>query len=161
VTTNRTVEPLEVAVDDPDQVVEVFAAGECERAERLGFVGFAIADKGPDLWLVTLVQGACAKVTVEAGMVDGEQGTPAHGDGRELAEIGHEVRVRVGAQAAAFGQFLAKVVQVLFIESAFEKSARIDSRSGVALDINEVAGELVGAGAEEMVKGDFVEGSGG
>ena len=52
VAAHRTVEPLQVAVDDPDQVVELFARGQRERAERFGLVGFAVADERPDLRLL-------------------------------------------------------------------------------------------------------------
>src|SRR6185295_3476930 len=37
VAADRTVKSLQVAVDDEDQVVELFARGERDRAERLGF----------------------------------------------------------------------------------------------------------------------------
>ena len=44
-----------------------------------------------------------------------------------------------------------------FADAAFEKRTRINARRGVALEIDGVAVELVGAGAEEMVEADFVE----
>jgi hypothetical protein len=49
VAANRTVEPLQVAVDDEDQIVELFAARERDGAERFGLVAFAVAQEGPDL----------------------------------------------------------------------------------------------------------------
>src|SRR5436190_16697738 len=42
-----TVESLEIAIDDPDEIVELLASGECELPEGLGLVGFAIADEAP------------------------------------------------------------------------------------------------------------------
>ena len=49
VAANGTVEALQVAVDDEDEVVELFAGGEGDGAERFGLVGFAVAEEGPDL----------------------------------------------------------------------------------------------------------------
>ena len=51
VAAHRAVEPLQIAIDDPDQIVEIFARAERERAERFRFVRFAVADEAPDLRL--------------------------------------------------------------------------------------------------------------
>ena len=47
VATDRTAEPLQVAVDDEGQVVEALARRDVERAERLGLVGLAVAEECP------------------------------------------------------------------------------------------------------------------
>ena len=52
VAAHRPVEPLQIAIDDPDQVVEIFARAERERAERFRFVRFTVADETPDLRLL-------------------------------------------------------------------------------------------------------------
>ena len=49
VAAHRAVEALQVAVDDEDQVVELFARRQADRAERLGLVGLAVAEERPDL----------------------------------------------------------------------------------------------------------------
>ena len=49
VAAHRAVEPLQVAVDDEDQVVEPFARGERQPGERLGLVHLAVADERPHL----------------------------------------------------------------------------------------------------------------
>ena len=49
VAADRAVEPLQVAVDDEDQVVELFARRQRDRAERFGLVGLAVAEERPDL----------------------------------------------------------------------------------------------------------------
>ena len=49
VAAHRAVEALQVAVDDEDQVVEVLAAGERDRAQRLGLVHLAVAQERPHL----------------------------------------------------------------------------------------------------------------
>ena len=43
VASDRPVEPLEVAIDDEDQVVEFLAGCQSDGAERLGFVAFSVA----------------------------------------------------------------------------------------------------------------------
>ena len=57
VAADRAVEPLQVAVDDEDQVVELFARGERDRAERFRLVGFAVAEERPDLRCRRLLRG--------------------------------------------------------------------------------------------------------
>src|SRR5207237_8558357 len=44
---HRSVEPLQVAVDDEDEVVQLFACRQRERAERLRLVALAVADETP------------------------------------------------------------------------------------------------------------------
>ena len=48
VAAHGTVEALQVAVDDEDQVVELLARGERERAHALGLVHLAVAEERPD-----------------------------------------------------------------------------------------------------------------
>ena len=55
VAAHRAVEALQVAVDDPDQVVEIFARGQRERAGSFRFVHFAVADEAPDFRLLARV----------------------------------------------------------------------------------------------------------
>src|ERR1700737_4497826 len=49
VAAHRSVEPLQVAVDDEDQVVETLASTERNRAQRFRFVALAVAQKRPHL----------------------------------------------------------------------------------------------------------------
>src|SRR5207248_571616 len=49
VAADRAVEALQVAVDDPDEVVESLARGQRDGAERFGLVALAVADEAPDL----------------------------------------------------------------------------------------------------------------
>ena len=48
VAADRTVEALQVAVDDEDQVVEVLPAGHAQGADGLGLVHLPVADEAPD-----------------------------------------------------------------------------------------------------------------
>jgi hypothetical protein len=101
VAADRAVEPLEVAVDDERQVVEALARGDVERAERLRLVGLAVAEEGPDARAGRVEQAAVLEVAVVAGLVDRADRAEAHRDRRELPEVRHQPRMRVGAQALA------------------------------------------------------------
>ena len=53
VAADRPVQPLQVAIDDEDQVVEPLAGGQGDGAQRFRFVALAVAQEGPDprgLW---------------------------------------------------------------------------------------------------------------
>ena len=56
VAAHRAVEALQVAVDDEDEVVELLAAGQRERAERLGLVALAVAEERPHAALAGVVE---------------------------------------------------------------------------------------------------------
>ena len=62
VAAHRAVEPLQIAVDDEDQVVELFARGQRDRAQRFRLVGFAVAQEGPDLAALGLGQAAVLQI---------------------------------------------------------------------------------------------------
>ncbi len=95
VAANRAVESLQVAVDDPNEIVELFAAGERDRTERFGLVGFAVADECPNFSSARLDQSAIVQITHEARLIDRHDRAQAHRDRRELPESGHQPRMRV------------------------------------------------------------------
>ena len=99
VAAHRAVEPLQVAVDDEDQVVEVLTAGHRDRAQRLRLVHLAVAHERPHLAPGGLGQAAALQVLHEARLVDRHQRAEAHRDRRELPEVRHQPRVRVLEEA--------------------------------------------------------------
>ena len=152
-----TVESLQVAVDDPDQVVELLATGERDRAQRLGLVGLAVAEEAPHARLARVVDLAVVQVLVEASVVDRVDRPEAHRHRGELPEVGHEPRVRVRRQPRAGARQLAtEVVEVLFVEPAFDERTGVDAGRGVALEVHVVAGQPVVLAAEEVVETDLV-----
>ena len=172
VAAHRAVEPLQVAVDDEGAVVELLARGERERGDRLGLVHLAVAEEAPDAALRRAVrrreQAAVLQIAHEARLVDRVDRADAHRAGRELPEVGHQLRMRIRRQAARAarrrGQLLAIVGEVVGAEPAFEKGARIDARRRVRLEEDQVAELLAGSGrpsltrvAEEMVEADLEE----
>ena len=158
VAAHRAVEALQVAVDDEDQVVELLAAGEAKRAERLGLVALAVADEAPHPALAGVVELAVEEVAVEAGLVEGGDRAEAHADGRELPEVGHQPRVRIARQAAA-GRPISrrKWSRSSAVEPALEEGPGVDAGGGVTLEVDLVAGRAVVLAAEEVVEADLVQ----
>ena len=101
VAAHGAVEPLQVAVDDEDQVVELLAARQRDRAERLGLVGLAVAEEGPHLAVAERRQAAILQVAHEARLVDRHDGPESHRHRRELPEVRHQPRMRIRREAAA------------------------------------------------------------
>ena len=156
VAAHRTVEALQVAVDDEDQVVELLARRERQRGHRLGLVHLAVADEAHTRALARVGDLAVQQVAVEAGLVDRVERAEAHRDGRELPEVGHAPRVRVARQPAAV-DLAPEPVEVLLGQAALEERAGVDAGRGVALEEDLVAGAAVGLAAEEVVEADLVE----
>ena len=65
--------------------------------------------------------------------------------------------MRIGGKPAAFGQFLAEILQVPLIQPALQERPRIHARRGVALEEHHVADEIVRPAAQEMVERHFAE----
>src|SRR3990172_12398384 len=90
VAADGSVEALEVAVDDEDEVVEPLASGKAETGEGLRLVHLSVAEEGPDALLARVLDATIGGIAIEARLVDGGQGPEAHADRRELPEVGHE-----------------------------------------------------------------------
>jgi hypothetical protein len=152
---HRPVQALEVAVHDPDQVVELLADGQGQRAQRLGFVDLAVADEAPHLGGAGVVDAPVVEVAQEAGVVDRVERPQPHRHRGVLPEVGHEPGVRVGGQAAA--HLLAELIEVVLGEPALQERAGVDAGRGVALDVDGVAGMAVVLAVEEPVEAHVVE----
>ena len=157
VAAHRSVEALQVAVDHEDQVVELFARRERDGAERLGFVGFAVAEERPHLRVGLRLEAAIFEVAIEARLVDRHDRAEAHRDRREFPEVRHQPRVRIRRQPAAGLNSRRKLISCSWLMPAFEKRARVDARRAVALEINDVAFVAVVAAAEEVVVAHLVQ----
>ena len=159
VAAHRAVESLQVAVDDPRQVVQALARSQRERAHALGLVHLAIAEDAPDAAPRGRKQPAVMQVAHEARLVDRADRPDAHRAGRELPEPGHQPGVRVAAQplrANPHGAELLPVVrEILLAQAAFEKGPGVDTRCGMRLVKNEVTAVRVVACAKEVVEADL------
>ena len=154
---HRTVQPLQVAVDHENQVVQLLARRQGDGAEGLGLVGFPVAEKRPDLATVALLETAVFQVPVEPGLVDGHDGAQPHGGRGEDPEIGHEPGMGVGREPAPRTQLAAEVVQVLFVEPPLDIGPGIYSRRRVRLEEDLVAVVTLARSAEEMVEAHLVQ----
>ena len=65
--------------------------------------------------------------------------------------------MRIRRQAAAFRQLLPEILQIFFIQPAFEIRPRIHARRGVTLEINLIAGKILRGSAKKMVERHFVK----
>src|SRR5690606_8391601 len=83
VTAHRTVETLEIAVDHPHQVIQPLARCQRQCRHALGFVHLAVAKYPPHLTSTRLQQVAMLEITHKTSLVNGADGTDAHGSGRE------------------------------------------------------------------------------
>ena len=157
VAAHRPVEALKVAVDHPDEVVQLLAPGQGGRAHRLGLVHLAVAQERPHLARGGLGHPARLQVLHEARLVDRGDGPDAQRDRGELPELGHQPRMRVGAQAALDRDLLAEAVELCLGQPALEIGARVVARRGVALEVDEVATVLVRRPVPEVVEADLHE----
>ena len=161
VAANRTIESLQVAVDDEDEVVELLAAGQGECAECLRLVALAVAEERPDPALTGVVELAVLQVPVEPSLVQGAEWPEAHADRRVLPELRHQPRVRVARQAAAAAADLtAEVVEVVLGQAALHERPGVDTGRCVTLEVDVVSGIAVVLALEEVVETDLVEAGG-
>jgi hypothetical protein len=97
---HRAVQALQVAVDDPDQVVQLFARAS---VSALMLSGSSISPSPNTPHTLRPAQSSrlpVRQVAHEARVVDGADGADAHGAGGELPEVRHQPGVRVAGQAA-------------------------------------------------------------
>jgi hypothetical protein len=153
---DRSIEPLQIAVDNEDQVVEHLPAGKRDRANALRLVHFSITAKHPDLTFLGIRKATAVQVLEEARLIDAHQRPKAHGDGRELPEVGHEPRMRVGREALAVN-LLPEVEELLLAQPPLEKSAGVNAGRGVALIHDQVAAVVLAGGMPEVQEADIVE----
>ena len=132
------------------------------RAERLGLAHLAVAEERPHLLVGGVLDAAVVEVAVEARLVDRVEGGQAHRHRRELPEVRHQPRVRVGRQALAGTvlDLLAEAVELVLGEPALEVGPGVDAGGGVALDVDLVTAAGVVLAAEEVVEADLVEAGG-
>ena len=156
VAANGTVEPLQIAIDDEDQVVELLPARERNRAEAFRLVHLAVAAENPDFSPVRFRETTIVKILQEARLIDRHQRTEAHRDGRKLPEVRHQPRMRIGRQSAP-ADLATKMDQLIFGQSPFEKRAGVNSRRRMPLKHDQVAAVFVRRCTPEMHEAGFIE----
>src|SRR5690606_522736 len=156
VAAHRAIQALQVGVDHEAQVVQALAPGNGDRAQARDPDALAVAPPAPDLAVGFRHQAAAFQVLEVARLVDRGDRAQAHADGGRLPVLGHQPRVRVGADAAAV-DFHAEVVQLRFADPAFHERARVHTGRAVALDVEQVTGVVFAGCAPEVVEADVVE----
>ena len=129
VTAHRTIESLEVAVDNKGQVIEVVVGCELECAAAFHFVHFAIAQERPDVLLAGVLDSAIVHIAVELSLINGINRAKAHRHRGELPKVGHQAGVGVRREAAGVvGLLLAEAIELLAAQATLKKCPRIHSR---------------------------------
>ncbi len=156
VAAHRTVEPLQVAVDDEDQVVEPLARREVDGAARFRLVHLAVAHERPHLAARGVGDAAVVQVAQEARLIDRLDRAQAHRHRRELPEVRHEPGVRIGREPRA-ADLLAEHVELRLAHAALDEGARVDAGRRVPLEVDQVTAEVRGGRPPEVVEAHVVE----
>ena len=85
VAAHRPVQSLQVAVDDPGQIVQFFARRERNRAQRFRFVGFAVAEKGPNARFARVFQAAMLQIAIKTRLINRAESGPGPSKPWEIA----------------------------------------------------------------------------
>src|SRR5690554_2075698 len=133
ITPYRSVQALQVAVDDKGEVVQFFPCRQAQAGNGLRFIHLSITEYTPYMTLLGFRQIAVGEVAHEACLVHGTDGANSHRAGGKLPEIRHQPWVGVGRQSFAKG-FLAVVRQLTLAQATFEKSASINPGGRVWLE---------------------------
>src|SRR5204863_1151766 len=141
VAAHRSVEPLQIAVDDEDQVVETLAPAERDRAQRFRFVAFTVAEERPHLAVAGLGQTAALEVLEESRLINGHQRSQAHRHRRKLPEVGHQPRMGIRGDALALA-FLAITEELLLGQPTLDERACIDAGRHMTLYVDQIAAVL-------------------
>src|SRR4029079_18076419 len=92
---HRSIEPLQIAVNDEREVVEALARRDVERSECLGLIALAIAEETPHALIARVLDAAVVEIAVEARLVDRGERAEAHRHGREFPKLRHQARMRI------------------------------------------------------------------
>src|SRR5262249_13383143 len=135
---DRPVEPLQIAVDDEDQVIELLAHSQIDGAERFGLVDLAVPDETPDLLPRGVHDPAMMQVMKKASLINSHDRPQPHRDGGKLPEAGHQPGMWVRRKPPRASQLAAEVTQLLLGNSPFKIGPRVHPRRSVPLKIDEV-----------------------
>jgi len=153
---NRTVQALEVAVDDEDQVVQAFPRRQGQPGLRFGLVHLAVAQERPHALVRRVLDPPVVEVPVEPGLVDRVEGGQAHRHAGVLPELRHQAGVRVAGETGEQG-LLPEPVELVLLEPAFEVGPGVHAWGGVPLEVDVVAAAGCVLAAEEMVEAHLVQ----
>src|SRR5690606_12171616 len=157
VTGYRTIQTLQVTVDDEAQVVQLLTSSDGDRTFRFWLIHLTVAQEGVNGLLRGIFQTTVFQVLQEFRLIDCTNWAQTHGYGRELPEFRHQFRVRVRRQTFTVN-FLTEVIHLLFSQPTFQECTCIDARRDVALEVHQVAAVFLVSSTEEVVEAHFVNG---
>src|SRR5699024_4371029 len=155
---HRSVELLQVAIDDEGEIVQTLAGGHLDLAGRLRFCHFPISEERPHMGIVGVGNVSITQVAIETSLIDRGQRTQPHDHTWELPEVRHRPRMRIRRQSpAGMRDLLTETIQLVFTQTTFQIGPSVDTRRGVSLKEHLISGVTVSSTTEEMVVADFVE----
>ena len=157
---HRSVQPLQVAIDHEDQVVQLLAHRHGERAHGFGLVHFAVAQECPHLSIGGRDDAAMLQVAQKSRLENRHHRAQTHRHRGELPEVRHQPGMRIGGQPAA-AHLLAKTLQLALVQAPFKVGAGINSGTGMPLHKDHVAGVGCAARTPKMIEPDLVQRRGG
>lgn len=98
---HRPVQALQVGVYHEDEVVQVLPGRQVQGPHGFRLVVLPVPQEGPDLGAAPGLQTPVLQVAHEAGLVDGLDGTKAHGNRGELPEIRHQPGMGIAGKPPA------------------------------------------------------------
>ena len=101
VASHGPIQPLQIAIDDENEIVELFPRRQRDRATGFWFIHFTVTHKGPDFASPIISDFTVFQITHEAGLINGHDRPKPHGNGREMPVIRHQPRVGIRGQAPA------------------------------------------------------------
>ena len=147
VAAHRSVEALQIAVDDEGQIVELLACGEREAAIDSGS-SISPSPNTPQTRRPRVSgEAAIPEIAHESRLIDGIDGSDAHRAGRKLPELRHQPGMRIGAQSVTV-HFPSVVRQLLLGEAAFEERPRVHTGGRMRLKENQIAAVAVAVATE-------------
>ncbi len=166
VAADRSVQALQIAVDDEGQVVQTLVGGQLQGTAAFHLIHLTVTEEGPHPLLGSVLDTAVGQILVELGLIDGVDRPQTHRHRRELPEARHLMRVRIGRQRPYLSVnevalLLAEAVQIKLAEASFQEGSRIHARTGVALEEDLIAATGMVLAAEEMVEAHLVQRRGG
>ena len=151
VTPHRSIETLQITVDDKHQVIEHLAAGHADRTHRLRLIHLTITAECPDFTIRGIGNLARMQIFQKTRLINRHDRAETHRHRWKLPKLRHQLRVRIRRQAFAVN-FTAEIQHLFFGDTTLKKCTRINTGRGVALYIEQIAAVVIGGRMPEMVE---------
>ena len=161
ITPHRPIQPLQVAVHHKRQVIQPLIRGQLQEPPRLGLIHLPITQKRPHLLITGVLDPPMQQVPVQLRLVNRVRRTQPHRHRRELPELRHTARVRVGRQRmTGLGLLLPEPVHILLRQPPLKERARVHPRRRVPLEEDLIPTPGMILPTEEMIEPNLIQGRG-